>query len=525
MAKKKPESAPGKGLIITLVFFVIATLALGTTTYLFYADIAKEKATAAKATTDVTNLTKNVAEETARRNVLRIALGIEQPKDREDLSGASRDHSASISDEYKKIVEGLGAAGAPVKDAFAWLLEAGANGNMPAPAPKNTVTAIAKLWAGLYRDADQRYKSEVLARKKAEDQKADAELRLKTEKDNFDKKIADLGKNYADQLAANAANFINLKKSSDDTAGGFKKATDEYADALAKKDEEIVKLRNDVEAARQKVARLSSPDTSSLEAKLKGFDLTKVDERKGQVISKEAGFVTIKFDARLNLVPGQGFVVIPPTASLVEVIDREIAIDKRHREHVGSNREPFSDNELIKGMIEITEVTSPYTARARVIHEVQTIRNPISSKDQLFNVALSSLGQEHVAFCGNVDLDGDGRDDNPEFIRILEKNNVVIDQYLDVKSGELKGRGMSLKTKFLIVGTDAPSVGKIADMRAKARELSIQQIDARKFLILIGVKPPKNPAAAQYGNLNLGGDTPAPAAPVAPGAEPKKEPM
>ena len=77
-------------------------------------------------------------------------------------------------------------------------------------------------------------------------------------------------------------------------------------------------------------------------------------------------------------------------------------------------------------------------------------------------MALSTGEQEHVAFAGIIDLDGDGRPDNEEFVRILERNNLMVDAYLDLKTGEIEaGEGSTFRTKFLIIGSDAPLVGNV----------------------------------------------------------------
>jgi hypothetical protein len=156
-------------------------------------------------------------------------------------------------------------------------------------------------------------------------------------------------------------------------------------------------------------------------------------------------------------------------------------------------------------MIEVTEVIGPGTARARVTSEPLQLRNPIAARDLLFNMALSSGEPEHVAYAGIIDLDGDGRPDNEAFVRILEKNNLKVDAYLDLKSGEIKG-GITFKTKLLIIGSDAPLVGGVKTMIAQANEKNVKLIDARMFLALIGVKPPKNPAPPAYSTVTLGGE-------------------
>src|SRR4051794_25273237 len=113
MAKKKPESGPGTFMIIALVFFVLASAILGVTTYLGFSEQgelekqkveAQNKEKAAKAQAD---------EQIARRNVLRIGVGIDDAQDREDLRGAAKANQAAVLDEYKRVTDRLGGTALP----------------------------------------------------------------------------------------------------------------------------------------------------------------------------------------------------------------------------------------------------------------------------------------------------------------------------------------------------------------------------------------------------------------------------
>jgi hypothetical protein len=285
----------------------------------------------------------------------------------------------------------------------------------------------------------------------------------------------------------------------------FKKQADDWAELKAKLEETVNAKNLEIEVWRGRYNRAIAPDASDLETRLKHLDLAKTAERMGTITDKSDTFVTLRFDTRMSMVPGQTFVVIPPDKSLVEVLEREKALDKKHREFSSLGpRDPFADNEMVKGTLEITDVTSAYSARARITDESNRVRNPISKSDQVFNISLSTGEKEHVAYAGIIDLDGDGRPNNEEFVRILEKNNLVIDAYLDLKTGQVKGRGIDFKTKFLIVGSDAPVVGNVKTMIDQAKEKNVQLIDARMFLHLIGVRPPKNPAPPAYSSVILG---------------------
>src|SRR4029453_7694483 len=113
-------------------------------------------------------------------------------------------------------------------------------------------------------------------------------------------------------------------------------------------------------------------------------------EKMGNVQSRNGTFVNISFAARVALVPGQTFIVIAPDRSLIDVIEKEKFLEKEHHEikSFGTQREPFKDNEYIKGMVEVTRNTGPSSAEARITYQVNDIRTPISKGDQLFNIAL-----------------------------------------------------------------------------------------------------------------------------------------
>lgn len=538
MAKKSKESGPGTFMILTLVFFVLATVILGITTYLGFAGQAQLEDEAKKAKAESKTLQARVDDEMSRKIVNRIANGTATAEDLEAINGAARANAPGILDEYRMLTVRLGNA-FPTKAEFQWPLVAdlqagGAGDGKPSPAPNKDVPAIAKYWAGLYKNAENRVLAAETARKKAEADAQTARADADKAKETFDAQVAKLTAQVDTKTKAMDDSFKALKTGIDVKAAEFKKAADEWAEGRAKLEEDKRVLQNEIKSLGQKIANLMNPDASDWEFKFRHWNPAKMAERMGKVTEKGGTFVSLQFDTRVSLVPGQTFVVIAGDTSLVEVLEQEKALEKKHHTVLSLGaREPFADNPAVKGTVEITDVTGAgYTARARITSEAAPIRNPISKGDQLFNMSLSSGQKEHVAFAGIIDLDGDGRPDNEQFIRILEKNNLVVDAYLDLKTGQVvkRGEGLDHKTKFLIVGSDAPLVGGVKAMVAEAEKKGVQQIDARMFLNLIGVKPPRNPAPPAYSspNIKLGGEGAlAPkdpdAAPMPPAVDPKKD--
>lgn len=170
----------------------------------------------------------------------------------------------------------------------------------------------------------------------------------------------------------------------------------------------------------------------------------------------------------------------------------------------------------------MVEVLDAFSSRAKILNQVEPIRNPITGKDELYNPAWSANERIHVAFTGAIDLHGLGHDSNEEFIRMLEGMGVIVDSYLDLKTREIKGPGINLNTKFLIIGPDAkaPDSGsdsvnvkdprfatyleitsKMGEMKTAARDAGVQVVEARKFLNFMGVRIPERQEPVDYGYL------------------------
>ena len=409
-------------------------------------------------------------------------MGTDTPQNREELSGSVRANAAAALDEHKQIVDKLGPSAFPARNDFTWPLiadvAAGGDGtSKPAPAPNKTIPQIARAWAKMFQDMKVKYDTEVAAHKKTQDSKVAADKRADDQKTTFDQDVAKLTQQIKDKIATMDLEFQNLKVEADKKGLDFKKIMDQWAEEKARIEEVVRNRENELKVKVELIDRLRSGDGSSLLDRLEKLNPAKMAERIGKITDKNGTFVNVQFATKVHLVPGQTFVVLPSNGSLVEVIEREKRLEKTHHEFKSLDaRDPFADNEFIKGMIEITDVgASGDSARGRITHEAQPIRNPIAKGDQLFNMALSTGEKEHVAYAGIIDLDGDGRPDNEHFVRILERNNLKVDAYLDLKSGQIRGK-IDYPTKLLIIGSDAPLVGNVKVMIAQAKERAFKRL-------------------------------------------------
>ena len=140
----------------------------------------------------------------------------------------------------------------------------------------------------------------------------------------------------------------------------------------------------------------------------------------------------------------------------------------------GTNSAGRAEKQM-KGSIEIIKVVDPSTSiaritslydsagieialndpgRTRVARETET---PIKEGDLLFNLFWGS----RVAIAGYVSITGD-RTENPaeqmrqmeDFMYLLRRNGMTIDAYVDLRDGEIRGAGITGKTRYLIQGSD-----------------------------------------------------------------------
>lgn len=589
MAKKK-QSGPSTGLIIVLIFFVLGTFGAGTVAYFGYADQEQFKADKKKAEEAKDTALAQFREERVRKVMLRIATGVEDPADRVLLVQELKELRPQIKDEYDRILRGLNkeqkitvpliylktdknlvakmgtnevaltekdtdikVATKDVEVALPvlkWkLLEMGPDAvrqttdglsaedlaNLPAVRPEMTLHSMLASYIALTRKAVEEAE---IAQEIAKDAKKNTSRSVVS----YTKIEEDLNKERAKIIEETKAKFDKINKDFEDFKAKHAKdhsdataTAKKFGDADNQKADEIAKLNDKIKDLGAKLEKYDAQNTGGRFGST-GVDFVNLEERKGEIVRKEqGGFVTINIGSSKKLKTQITFLVVSANVSWLALQEKEESLKRLSPR---GDRQPFEDNPYVKAGIEVVEITGPESARAKIIFENEPIRNPIQPHDQIFNLAWQPDEEMRIAFAGIIDLDGDGLDNNEDFLRMLERQGVVVDEYLRLKPLEFVKRdnkGMSLKTKYLVIADsprldsltldkDTPqtlqikaTMDKMSDIRGRARELGVQVIEARKFLAMIGYKLPKNPAPPAYGAATYL-DTSA-----APMPEPKKE--
>jgi hypothetical protein len=169
---------------------------------------------------------------------------------------------------------------------------------------------------------------------------------------------------------------------------------------------------------------------------------------------------------------------------------------------------------VLKGALEVVNVIGPHLSQAKITQTPDPRVNPIQRGDVLVNPAWSPTMQTHVAIAGLIDFTGQGRDQIDELLRTLNKQNVVVDAYLDLKEATIKGK-MSVKTDYLILGEQpqfdanvpiregdarferkTDLLTKISDMQQEANRYGVTVVPLRRFVALTGYQVPPGASAS-----------------------------
>jgi hypothetical protein len=504
MAKKKGDGK-NLGLIITLVFFVLTTVILGVTTYMGFSDQETKEAAKKEA-----EKSKTVAEADAK--YLRMQNRVLLSWTGHPVAGVE---AAEIAREKQQFDANQFAAAANQKDKeevvkrFKTL-----NESMPWDASKDatpTLTYEQRLAKLNTEVADWKAKT-----KKAEDATKKAEADKKDTEDAKDKEIAALKQSYAD-----------FSKKLD---GELKKGLLDIGAKQSLAAEEGAKRG---EVTRQK--EVASAKADKLEKQLKEVEKKLVDANKDKKTAleklSEAETQLAALSERAG-VDRSALEAASLDASARKVLDawtkswNIVALDQKGDNayiSIGSNdlltpQVTFSIhsmgsngklNPIPKGTVEVVRILGGSQALARITSTKDARKDPIVKGDRLFNPTWDPNRQRRVAIAGIADLGGDGNDNSDDLRRLLARQKVSLDAYIDTKdekAPKIVGKGISVNTDYLVLGEglelnrgvksfDKDYVLKYKrltdELKEKAATNGVAVISLKRYLDMIGYQPPK----------------------------------
>ena len=470
-----PRSSKGEskqGLIITLVFFILATLGLGVATYFGFADQeAKDKA--AKKAADDAKLFQNERDYyKLQAELFRAYMGQSQNIDLAALGtrksqleqGTMRTDSYKDSADVKKII-------GEFDKRFGW----NAKENKPTKSFEDELTEAKNNYETLWKKFSQT-KTDLDTAKKT-NEKLDTEL--KEAQKNYETNLAKLKKESNTDEDANRKSIQelrdNIKSLGDEISNVKKKAEEEKKTMLAqmtKKDQEIKHRDERIKDQADRIEQFQVKSTEAPASLRTDWKIVRMDARGTNPYINVGSADRVKPQLTFNIYG--------------------VGIDGR------VNPQP-------KGTLEVVNVVSDHLSRARVTSVKDPNRDPILEGDVIYNASWNPSLHKHVALAGVMDLTGDGRDSLPEFMRNLQRQNIVIDAWLDPKDGSIKGDGITVRTDYLIVGESQEFTETAREksgdfqkkldasrkqMEAQAAKNGVQIVPLHKYLEMIGYRLP-----------------------------------
>ena len=436
-------SRESQGLQIALILFVMVTVVLGVTTYMYFRKSEEKikEADAAKAETKQ-KVDQLVGMENENQ-ALKHMLGAE-PKTKEqfeDLKKALASNAAmqNVITNFEQDMDRFGAGLQADRLNYRGL-------------PEKLVTTLTELNAKV---ADTTTGMKLLEGKHAKDLEAER-LRTAQAEDRFTKQAADYAsarKIFNDERARVTTEKDNLAKQAANQAAETTRVTQ-------KSQEDVEKLRTQLTNA------MTLFDTARKKLRAREEE-SKFERPAGKIewVNQGAKLVWI------NLGDADGV----QRAMLFSVFDQnETGVTKAK----------------VKGRIEVTRIIGPNQAEARIIAEDDSLKNPIMKDDMIYSPTFKKGEKMHVALVGTIDINNDGVSDRERLKSIIAMNNGIVDAEL-LEDGTVAGK-MTMDTRFLIQGqkpdekTNPKLTKGYTDMIGEATRLGIDMMTLKAFLDRMG---------------------------------------
>jgi hypothetical protein len=483
-----------QGLVVTLVFFILATIGLGVATYYGMAEQDKLKQEAKKEADKVKIADAERDYFRLQSAILRSYLGAPpaagSPAAAELANKPKFDDGKDFATKYAKDypeAKGLLDKVTAVKE-LRW--------DPATNQPATNVFALLKTRDDEIKDLKVKLQKLEKERIDAQAQRTTAEGNLKVSRELYDKKVKEMEDKFAKEFQDYKDEMKNaltkLEKDVKDKAGDILKIVD---DRLALK-KEIADMQKKIRDYAVQVANLQEKEA------------IKEDQRplelipRGKIVRVHGNLrrATIDIGRGQNLKPGTTFAVygLAPNGKpklrskgKVEVIT------------VGDNTSEVD----VTYLFDPNDPGDPVTGKRKEISVLSRDNtDPIVSGDVLVNPLWNPNAETHVAIAGVVDFQGTGSIDIQSFIRLLEKQNIRVDAYVDPRDGTVKGPGMTRRTDFLVLGGvptgREPGVSKDSNvlkmideatrkLLGQARSNAVTLINPRRFLQDTGLNIPR----------------------------------
>ncbi len=143
-----------------------------------------------------------------------------------------------------------------------------------------------------------------------------------------------------------------------------------------------------------------------------------------------------------------------------------------------------------KGSIEVLQVLGDHLAEARVFDDNMT--DPIMPGDKIFTPVWKPGEKRHFALAGIIDVDGDGKSDLRTVMDLISMNGGVVDSYIDDKGKKIGEITVNTRYLVLGEAPNekggAAMIGSVTKMQGDAARLGVQKIQLGDLLQRMGWK-------------------------------------
>jgi hypothetical protein len=442
-----PQNTP---LIVSLVVFVLATVACGVLAYMQSSDKEQLRADKKKADDDLKTARTIATESQNIASLYRVVTGTADADEATKLLAEVKSGD-KLSAEWSKIsqvmAKKLGGDGTALPAEFA-VLTTDAGGKIEAGNGKGLIDvtreAVARRDAAVKQSADDRasYASAMTLMSKASEA-------YKAAQQQFQASAVQLPKDFKVKMDDLEKAATKRLKEFSDRERESRELTDKLADAQQQADR---KLKVQAEKISQQ-----QTDIERIAAKTAQADTFQFDEPQGRVL-RRYGDGTIEIDLGSDALVRRGltFMVLPSDFP-----------QRGRQSRVMREREPdgkgyFKDANVFrqKANIEVVDVLGPNLSRCRLVGmdvqgqkrlEYDDIRDRVMPGDLLYHPVWRRGVADHVALVGIFDMNGDGTDDIQSVVRDLRNMGIPVDAYFDLRTLKWEGR-ITERTRYVVEG-------------------------------------------------------------------------
>jgi hypothetical protein len=297
-------------------------------------------------------------------------------------------------------------------------------------------------------------------------------------KTKYEKALNDLTAKVKEDQQKDVEEKQKLKEALDAEVKKNEEATTALAKAqrqagvdLKKRDDEIAGLAKRVEALTDELARTK--------VNLKDVEVPDLQVKPvGRVVDRRGDAVFINLGTNQKMTPQTTFSI----------------------HALGSDGQPLQAS---KGSLEVTQIFES-GSQAKILVE-RNKNDPIQQGDVIANPNWNPDRKRHVAIAGLIDLTGEGRNQVREFRQLLERQNVIVDVYLEPGGNNWmslpEGKSITRDTNYLIVGDELPeskdpmnptmTIAK-TPLFQQARQKGVFVVSLNNYLDMIGYQPPRS---------------------------------